>query len=446
MASAYFQQLMAVIAAGAGGGLAKRGANTLNILAPASYQNGDVKTEHMVRMYFCLGSCDWDSLQISVYNWIFGQYGIAFSGGTDFEIVEMAIEIGSNWTAVTWGGNQNLVVTNGVSDVLSDPISPSSLGVSGGKFLRDTTGYLRYKIRANASSKFPASAGYNIAGTTKRRYTIGSATVTNGIYSVGDFVLSGTFDTSFTTYNPVIVGTPSTSGKFLGGVGDSIAKGTNDNLFSSTAIGGFSRCAIGSGGTNKLACLNFGVPGHSIINWLGDGTNTPANMSANAANIGKAEAYLKYANILFEQFGSNGTYSTGSGVYAHQDKMWAVLKRGSPGCKLVRTSLFPRTLEGAPGSSDQWATLANQVVTQTPGGDTDLFEQYCASKVGAGVDYYINYNSPRANTNRANADYFKWVVNGSANYATSDGVHPSGAIYNLFYGGEARALIDTITP
>jgi len=448
MRPGFFKTLIAAAAAGGGVALAQRSASTLNVIKPQLFRSGNVRTDHIVRTPFILGSCDWDDLQVSVYNWIFKTYGVNFSEGTDFEIVECAIDIGANWKKVTWGGADSITVTPGQTDIKSDKIFATDFPALGSAFFpKGTTGGIRYKIRADATKKFPDSHAY-MFGTNRYRFTPGLATVTNGVYGTGNFSIGGAYDGTFEPFTPVLVGTPRSAGKFLAGLGDSITAIVGDSGYQ-TFGPAFHRAAYTnySTGANPLGCINFGCPGGTIMNWIGDGTNTPANASATVPNIGLPEAYLKYANIVFEQYGTNGTYSTGGGTYTHTDKLWTVIKRGAADCKLVRSSLFPRTADNPAGSADEWATIASQVPTQIPGGDTDLFEQYCAGKVGAGlVDYYINYNSPRANTNRANVDYYKWAVNGTANWATKDGLHPEAVMHDLIYGTEARALIDTITP
>lgn len=435
---------IAAAAGAAAASFAKRGASTLNRITPAGYSTGDATaTENMYRIPFVLGSCGWSDLQVSVYNWIFGNYGVEFASGANFEIAQMALEIGSEYHAVTWGGSPSVTVVNGQTDVKSDKVFPADLGIAGATFPRGTEGHIRFLIRGNASAKWPST---NAAwfSSQRLRFVPGDVTFANPVYGVGDFEsgASGSYTQAPLTVQPVLIGTPASSGKFIAGLGDSITERVGETVVTNGA--GFNRVAYSNYATkgDPLSVINFGWSGGTIMNWIGDGTNTPANASATATNIELPEAYLKYANLVFEQYGTNGTYSTGSGVYAHTDKLWTVIKRGSVGCKLVRSSLFPRS-----SSSDAWATVGNQTATQSPGGDTDLFEQYCTAAVGDGlVDYYLNYDSIRADANRANANYYKWLTNGTANWPTEDGLHPSSNTYALMYGSEARALIDTITP
>ena len=431
--------LNAIIAAGAGGvALAQRGASTLNRISPLWYSSGDATaTDNIYRVRFILGSCDWSDLQVSVYNWVFGQWGVEFSSGANFEIAQMAIEIGSEYHAVTWGGSASVTVVNGQTDVQSDKVFPADLGIAGSTFSRGTEGYIRFMIRGGSSAKWPMSYATQFA-SSRLRFVPGSVTVANGVYGTGDFdISSGDYSQAPLTVAPVLLGTPVSAGKFAGGIGDSITENVGDDSATAATGSGFTRVAYSNYTTkaNPLAVINFGWSGGTILNWIGDGTNTPSNSSATAARIELPEAYLKYCNIMFEQYGTNAT------LQSHTSKLWTVIRRGSTGCKLVRSSLFPRS-----SSTDSWATLGNQTAAHAPGGDVDLFEQYCESQVGAGVDYYINYDSLRADVNRANANYFKWLTNGTPNWLTPDGIHPSSTAYELIYGGEARALIDTITP
>ncbi len=445
MASAYFQQMLAIIAAGAGGVAPMlRSASTLNSVAPQGYQAGsDTRTDNVFRIPFQLGSCDWNDLRASLYNWVFSDFGISFSGGSDFQIVALAFEINGSWKAATWAGATSKTIANGVTDEYTDPVYPSDFGISGDVFTRGTEGFFRIQVRANSSQKWPTNPLAPVVGG-RFRFNPGEVTMSPGVYGVGEFEPS---DWDLVEWSggsppaPVLIGTPSSSGKFVAGIGDSITASVGDT--SSPNGAAFSRVAYSNYSTkaDPIAVMKFGWSGGTLLNWIGNGTGDASASSADATNIGLAEAYLKYSNIIFEQYGTNGAYSTGGGTYTHTDKLWAVIRRGSPGCKLVRSSLFPRS-----SSSDAWATVGNQTATQSPGGDTDLFEQYCAGKVGSAVDYYINYDSIRADANRATANYYKWLTNGTANWPTEDGLHPSSNTYALMYGGEARALIDAITP
>jgi len=430
-----------IAAAGAGGGpLALRGASTLNAVAPKGYATGsDTRPDNVYRIPFVLGSCDWVDLRASLFNWVFEQWGISFSGGTDYEIPELAIEIGGQYKAITWGGLPSKTVTNGTTDINSDPVYPADFGISGGVFPRGTEGFWRIRIRADASHKWPKCPLARPSGN-KWRYNESEIDMSPGVYGVGEFIPSsyaGVEPAGGEPMLPVLIGTPAASGKFLAGVGDSITAYVGDSA--ATHARGFSRAAYSDYATkaNPLACINFGWPGGTVLNWIGNGTSDASLSSATATNVGLPEAYLKYANIVFEQYGTNNVQQ------AHVSKLWTVIKRGggASGFKLVRTSLFPSA-----NSSDSFATLGNQTNWQNPGGEFDVFEQYCASQVGTGVDYYLNYNSLRADSNRASANYFKWLTNGTANWPTTDGIHPSSNTCALIYGGEARALIDTITP
>jgi len=423
--------------------LALRGANTMNSVASNVYVSGnDDRTDNIYRVPLCVGSCDWTDIRASSFNWIFEQLGISFDGGTDFTIQGLAIEMNGTYRPVTWGGASSKIVINGTTDIHSDPLYPADFGFSGGVIPRGTTGFWRILLRADAATKWPACPLAQVTGA-RLRYNPTEVTITPGVYGVGDFEPTDWGLVSWAgapPFVPVLIGTPAvTDGKFGGAVGDSITAGEGET--STTNGGGFARASYSDYSTkaNPISCINFGLPSTTLLAWIGNGENPPTP-SANATNIALPEAYLKYCNIIFEQYGTNGIYQS------HVTKLWEVIKRGSPGCKLARSSLFPRTPTPPSGTSDLWATTAGQSPTQAPGGEVDMFEQWCQDQVGLGqVDYYINYDSCRANTDRTSVDYYKWAVNGVANYATADGLHPTTAIYDLMYGGEARALIDSVT-
>jgi hypothetical protein len=89
--------------------------------------------------------------------------------------------------------------------------------------------------------------------------------------------------------------------------------------------------------------------------------------------------------------------------------------------RILRVQLTPRTT-----STDSWATTANQtpVAGATVGGKTDLANQWFASIDGQELEDY------KAITSFRDVDEGqKWVATGAANYATTDGIHPSTAIH-----------------
>jgi hypothetical protein len=109
------------------------------------------------------------------------------------------------------------------------------------------------------------------------------------------------------------------------------------------------------------------------------------------------------------------------------------------GMKVISLSMLPRTT-----STDNWATLANQTPVSasfnaganSPRGQ---FNTWLAA-FGPGNDYFLDATSQAESSPQSGL----WVVNGTANYATSDGVHPQSGIYQLI-GALVSALLPSLT-
>lgn len=115
--------------------------------------------------------------------------------------------------------------------------------------------------------------------------------------------------------------------------------------------------------------------------------------------------------------------TTLAAIEANALATWAAMK-GS-GLKVYQTLITPKT-----SSTDSWATAANQ----TPaarfgiGQDRDLFNIWIKARAAdSTIDGYIDI--PSVWEDQANLG--KWVSNGTANYATSDGLHPSSVMQTI---------------
>ena len=94
---------------------------------------------------------------------------------------------------------------------------------------------------------------------------------------------------------------------------------------------------------------------------------------------------------------------------------------------VVSVPIAPRS-----SSSDDWMTLANQSVTggfETGGVKRDALNNSVNTIIGqsGGPDSIIDVNQDWADA----VELDKWVVNGTADYATSDGIHPSKAMHDF---------------
>lgn len=105
--------------------------------------------------------------------------------------------------------------------------------------------------------------------------------------------------------------------------------------------------------------------------------------------------------------------------------------------KIAFCTLLPQTT-----STDSWATLANQtpVAGATVGGVRDTYNAWLVTQVGILFDYLIDANVyVESQTNHG-----CWIVNGTANYGTADGVHPTTALH-ILAAQAVNAWAQTIT-
>jgi hypothetical protein len=165
-----------------------------------------------------------------------------------------------------------------------------------------------------------------------------------------------------------------------------------------------------------------------------EGTATPetfvkqssVNLTA-AINMAGWTPYLKYARILIDEMGTNE-------VNAVLDffSYWAAAKTTYSYDKIMRVGLFPRST-----STDNWVTEANQTIARAyPASFPDLHSLELL-KYGA-IDYTLDPQSVRG-TNKA-----KWLTNGSSQYSTTDGTHPSVA-GQVFLTTEFQPVLAAIT-
>jgi lysophospholipase L1-like esterase len=123
-------------------------------------------------------------------------------------------------------------------------------------------------------------------------------------------------------------------------------------------------------------------------------------------------------------------------IQANYTAIWAHAR--AHGLFIAQATMPPRTT-----SSNSWSSAAGQTVvsgygaSETRGQLNAWFSTALASGL---IDQIIDLNS--ACEDPANPG--KWVTNGSANYATTDGIHPSTAMHQLM-GNVGRSATDTWT-
>lgn len=194
------------------------------------------------------------------------------------------------------------------------------------------------------------------------------------------------------------------------GIGDSILDGSGDGSSSYGTIGGFgffNRAATDEDGKNAIAMFNLTRHGATAGGWQKSG------------NV-RQPHFLKYANVVVEEYGTNDLGSSGGGnvetIKNRLQYIWTQCRDAGVE-KIVRTQLMPRT-----SSTDQWATKENQTPNNNWGADgsRDELNAFFEAKLADGtLDVVLPTLSVIADPT---ADYV-WLTDGEPKHVTSDGTH-----------------------
>jgi lysophospholipase L1-like esterase len=186
-------------------------------------------------------------------------------------------------------------------------------------------------------------------------------------------------------------------------------------------------------GFGDTANINASTPGP--YSWITRGINNavPAirlggggDLMANFPNLlaTRRMAFASGATTAVMCQGTNDIFTTHLTLAQMQTNLttWANMMKGRGVANLFAVTLLPRTT-----STDSWATTTNQTVL-------------AQEAVRTGYNDWLRNTAPgllgltcieTADTVETSRNSGKWVVNGSANYATADGIHPSSAAHTL---------------
>lgn len=312
---------------------------------------------------------------------------------------------------VTFSGARQLVMVGSstTSHYLSDPI-PSSVW-TGSAPVRDDLFWVHVKGSVPSGGAIPTGTPSTWSGAKFIQYD-----------PVND---PGTRDTA----GPVPAITGSTSrvkglpliflGRFTGpgylsviGMGDSILDGTGDPQNPVPVVAGygfFNRAAVDSNGANAIAMFNMTRHAETGGTW-------------NAHHV-RQGPLLQYGNVVVEEFGTNDLgSSTGTdptNCINTLKTLWSTV-RAAGIQKIVRTRLLPRTSS----ATYNWISKADQTVNQGwgVGGARDGVNAYFPTALSEGrIDVIVDTLSAVADP----TDDHYWLTNGTNDYTTGDGTHPS---------------------
>ncbi len=196
-----------------------------------------------------------------------------------------------------------------------------------------------------------------------------------------------------------------------------------DSIFDGTGDTGDGNGNWGFGTRGLWSVNNYPVP------WAKQTVSGDLLVKNYSTAASRKRALWPYATHLLCNLGWNdiNTGATLANLQTYLTDIWRAAKRtvGPYGKPLNVTHCLI-----GPGntSTDAFATAANQTHRTgfAPGSIRDQLNAWILSQVGQGLlDAAINPNT--AWEDAANAG--KWVTTGAANYATSDGIHPSAALH-----------------
>lgn len=335
---------------------------------------------------------------------------------------------------VYFNGSRSYVMADGESNVVSDAILPSSFSLD--KFSKNEYYYVKFILEVPASGN-PIPQTQHIVGDypgSQANWYDPAVTTVSDIDTLGAFTYTGTaWTTRISGYCPIMIGRPIVDGPSFLGLGDSIMEQSADSSTAGPQGRGFFQRAMHR--------ADFAEPVPSInIAKNGSSTTTPNNST-------KWHALLPYVRYVVDEYGTNnfGVSAIDSERTALQtalETMWGVLRTNNIS-DIIRTYLMPKTSS----TSTNWTSAADQTFAPAqgqgfePGGPVETFHAWIDSKL---ADNTVNYVEDFPSVRDPGA-FYKWLTNGTNDYPTADGVHPTAALHELA-ASDLRATIAPLLP
>lgn len=334
----------------------------------------------------------WAGIKFDFCNFIHPGVVASYPAGT-VQIIQVALHRVSTGQVVpiTFGGARTKTLNANAVHQLSDEILPSAFGLS-------SFGAGDYMIRSWIEA--PIGTNFPVTGCGAFGWRFDPATQQPNVDSTTSFI-GNTSNIGAFVFGPVVVGRVATTrapAVFI--VGDSI-------------IDGFSPQSWIMG-----ACENLGSP---CIEYPLGGTHQ-AQLAAGT----EWRSYMQYADAFIDEMGTNNPSATsGFGVY------WTEARQTYGHHWIAHIGGLPKT-----NSSDSFTTLSGQ--SPQDGVDVwwDSLEAFFATQITAGLLTFQHRMTSVADPGNVK----RWITNGTANYATQDGLHPTPAMAPLLTA-EAQPLI-----
>lgn len=358
-----------------------------------------------------IGPADVFGLRLLYGNFHVGQGTGVFDGYNDITL-RAALETTAVFP-VCFSGSKSAVLAAGASHLLSDP-----LGIP---LLASSTAWLRHAVQVASGQQWPRGA----LGATGGQITYESTATSTQIYGAAGALTqpSGGAQASYGFSPLAVLGIPKTPMPAVVILGDSISDGQGDST--------------GGDGRDNFGWIARGmhIPSSGVTVpyvRLTRNSDTPARNTD--ANAWQKRAVYQYATHGICALGINQLQPTGlTTQYNLLRANWVAMKMA--GLKVYQTLISPSV-----DTTDTYITTANQTPRAgfEPGGIRDQLNAMILAAVGDGVlDGVIDPNPYWEDP----ANHGKWPINGSANYATTDGIHPTGT----FHTAASKAARDWAT-
>ncbi len=344
---------------------------------------------------------------------------------------KVALEYGGASVPVTFGGGRSVTISGGVPYVLSDPIRAATFGLK--TFPRDSQMFVRALGAVTAAGQ-TLPVGTVATGFDMRMMTFPEAAAIDDIDSLGPMDLPPGATGRISAPGPcLILGRFGASFLSIVCVGDSIADGVGDNARLNVGKGFFDRAALAATGLKAIGSLNLTKPGST------GGTTTVGLGVPGAPGYAYRQALLRFGTVMIDQYGTN-TLGGSAAVAAARvvdpsRQLWAVA-RAAGIQKIIRTTLLPVTISGS-----QWTTPLDQspkINWQAGGSRDEINAAFAAARLTGEIDRVADLLHAASDP----ADDHVWLANGTPQFMTLDGTHPSseghrrmGAALRTVYAG-----------
>lgn len=372
------------------------------------------------RIPFVIGSSNVNSIKLLFNAWYIQSSVAVTSIGNGYTIEKCAIEMNGTHTPVTFSGARSKVINALDSEITSDDISASLLGL--GNMSVGTLGYIRIAVKTLRGEFIHSTALPVASGINTVNFDPDKVLFTNDIDSTGDFAYSmingGTngVDAVFTQRQFPVVIVARHSGVSVGFMGDSKTAGTGDTVTANTFTGGLARSVFPSVSSRSgaKAALLFGCP---------SGVALEHTTGANAALI---QGYYKYCTHAVVGYGTNARNTS-----AQSSLHTAIRAQGIS--KIIQMSLTPRTTGTYTSAAGQTAVAG----WNSSGGTAGTFEVFLQGLIATDANMTY-YNPSFIRDSFDGGDYWKWRSNGGI-ARTADGLHENAVGYeeNVGTAGEA---------